>query len=99
MLQYWIKTMVPSCKRSGYYNRLYIDVNLKYFRHIQAWSWSELVPFRTRLISFRLSQSELSYFLLILGGRSFRPDLVGTEGWNDGNTLNYESEDHFKKVV
>ena len=34
---------------------------------------------------FNLSNLELAYFILKLGWICFRSDLVGTEGWDDGN--------------
>ena len=42
---------------------------------------------------------ELTYFLLWLSLINFRPDLVGTETWDDGNTVNGDGEDAYKKVL
>ena len=42
---------------------------------------------------------KLSYFLVGLGWTSFRPDLIGTETWDDQNTANGDDKDACRKVV
>ena len=72
-------------KQSGYHHKLRIHLHLKYLRFFQ-----KMIPVRTcslwkRLVTFDLRNLELSYFFLNLGWICFRSDLVGTEGWDDGN--------------
>ena len=41
---------------------------------------------------------ELAYFVLRLVWTDFRPDLVGTEAWDNSNTTNEDGEEAYKKV-
>ena len=82
ILRYKVNT---SQKQSGYHHKLRIHLHLKYLRlqhkMISIWTCS----LWTRLVTLDLNNLELVYFFLKLGRICFRSDLVGTEGWDDGN--------------
>ena len=72
-------------KQSGYHHKLRIHLHLKHFRLLQKMISVRICSLWTKLVPFDLSNLELAYFFLKLGWICFRSDLVGTEGWDDGN--------------
>ena len=74
-----------SQKQSGYHHKLRIHLHLKYLRLFQKMIPIWTCSLWTRLVTLDLSNLELAFLFLKLGWICFRSDLVGTEGWDDGN--------------
>ena len=82
ILKYKVNT---SQKQSGYQHKLRIYLHSKYL-----WLLQKMIPvwtcsLWTRLVTFDFKNLELANFFFKLGWICFRSDLVGTEGWDDGN--------------
>ena len=68
-----------------------------YIWSIYGFSTKKMIPVRTcslwtRLVTFDLSNLEIVYFFLKLDWISIRSDLVGTEGWDDGNIASRDDQ-------